>query len=160
MHIGDWIFILLILASVIRKVVITIRTHLLLAKEESVYKINNYIVSASFIFIVLGLYSLMKNFYLFHGFYRYNLRATIYGVTWILFGISFYGYSSITNSGVILRGRLIKWWSIQNWYWNGEEYISFEFFKGKDKSGELKISRLDMLVSKRNGFEEIYRRYF
>jgi hypothetical protein len=42
MYIGDWIFILLILASVIRKVVITIRTHLLLVKEESVYKINNY----------------------------------------------------------------------------------------------------------------------
>jgi hypothetical protein len=161
MHIGDWIFILLILASIIQKIIITIRTYLLLAKKESVYKINNYIGRTGFIFIVLGLYLLMKNLYLFHGFFRYNLRGTVYGVACILFGISFYDYSSITNNGIILRGRLIKWSSIQNWYWNGEKYISFEFFKRKDKSGGLKLSRLDMLVYKRNGLEveKVLKRY-
>ncbi len=149
MHIVDWIFLVFAILIFFRMLFRYVAARSIARKGEVICRVYNFIGSCGGILVILGIYLLIRYNYFYDIGFDNNLRLNTYSSVCILLGISIYDYNVIMDSGIIIRGRTLRWADIKTWYWRGEEYIAFEYMDKDSKTGTLVPSRVDMLIPKR-----------
>jgi mannose-6-phosphate isomerase-like protein (cupin superfamily) len=163
MRIGDWIFMVIVLIIFLRFIYLTLKTYIILLKEEVIYKINNKIHLIGALLALIGLYLIIRYYILYQG-NDYSIRKIVYGAAFILLAVSLYDYSVITRNGIVVIGNLINWRDIKAWRWDGKalsKYIDIEFSKGNETKDKLKTHTRGIPISPKrvDEVDKVFKKY-